>query len=73
MGFQSQHYWRVGEDVDLVDRFRAAGSDLGCVGLESTKAASSGLYHDAQGKKIPRIRDGDWKPSSIQWARKAHR
>jgi hypothetical protein len=32
MGFQSQHYWRVGgfaalasgEDVDLVDRFRAA-------------------------------------------------
>jgi hypothetical protein len=43
MGFQSQHYWRVGEDVDLVDRFRAAGSDLGCVGLESTKAAGSGL------------------------------
>ena len=36
MGFRSQAYWRVGgfaalasgEDVDLVDRFRAAGSDI---------------------------------------------
>jgi hypothetical protein len=51
LGFQSQHYRRVGvfaalasgEDVDLVDRFRAAGSDLRCVGLEPTKALRSGL------------------------------
>lgn len=51
LGFQSHHYRRVGgfaalasgEDIDLVDRFRAAGSDLGCVGLEPTKAAGSGL------------------------------
>jgi hypothetical protein len=49
LGFQSHNYRRVGgfaavasgEDACLVDRFRAASSDLGCVVLEPTKAAGS--------------------------------
>jgi hypothetical protein len=69
-GFQSHDYRRVGgsaavasgDDVDVFDRFRAAGS--GC--------PFRPIYHDAEGKKILRIRDGIWKLSSIRWARKAH-
>jgi hypothetical protein len=49
--FQSQHHGRVaafaalvsGDDVDLVDRFRVAGSELGRVGLEGANADSFGL------------------------------
>jgi hypothetical protein len=71
LGFQSHNYGRVGgfaavgsgDDVDVVDRFRAAGS--GCRFRPN--------YHDAQGNKILRIRDAVWKLSSIQWARKAQR
>jgi len=70
-GFQSHNYGRVGgsaavgsgDDVDVVDRFRAAG--CGCRFRPDNR--------DAQGNKILRIRDAVWKLSSIQWARKAHR
>jgi hypothetical protein len=68
-GFQSHNHRRVGgfaavasgDDVDVFDRFRAAG--CGC--------RFRPIYHDAQGKKIVRIRDGIWKLSSIQWPKSA--
>jgi hypothetical protein len=77
LGFQSRHYRRVdgvaalatGEDVDTVDRLSAAGSDVGGVGLNRPRLPVPAYCHDAQGKTSPRIRDGDWQPSSIRWAR----
>jgi hypothetical protein len=71
LGFQSHNYGRVGgsaaagsgDDVDVVDRFRAA----------RLRCRFRPNYHDAQGNKILRIRDAVWKLSSSQWAREAHR
>ena len=63
LGFQSQHYRRVGG-------FAALAPTLAASDWNQPRLPVPAYRSRRAGKKILRIRDGDWKPSSAPWAGK---